>query len=91
LYIITNARFYIDQLFLVASQQTPGRLRRGFCEAEQRFLLLFPEKEEYQLIPWGQAPKPPGSASPRFGLPTFCEAEHRFSHVFLGKEEYFAL
>jgi hypothetical protein len=38
------------------------------CEAEQRFLLLFPEKEEYYLTPgllnrpmvhWGLAPKPP--------------------------------
>jgi hypothetical protein len=36
-----------------------------FRGAEQRFLLLFLEKEEYcgLYIAWGQAPKPPGLAS----------------------------
>jgi hypothetical protein len=45
------------------------------------------------LFSWGQAPKPPGSASPRDGsemvsAKTFCEAEQRFLLLFLEKEEY---
>jgi hypothetical protein len=59
-----------------------GRLRRGlgspvFCEAEQRFLLLFLEKEGYHQLIFlvnsfvelfsGGTPRPPGSASPRVG------------------------
>jgi hypothetical protein len=41
------------------------------------------------LVNWGHAPKPPGSASPSFGLPTvFREAEQRFLLLFLEKEEY---
>jgi hypothetical protein len=48
---------------------------------------------------WGQAPKPPGSASPSFGLPVFCggkrilltisrfkSGEMRFLRPFLDKE-----
>jgi hypothetical protein len=42
-----------------------------------------------QLISWGQAPKPPGSASPSFGHETlFREAEQRFLLLFLEKEDY---
>jgi hypothetical protein len=42
-----------------------------------------------RLFSWGQAPKPPGSASPKVGLPViFCEAELRFLLLFLEKEEY---
>jgi hypothetical protein len=67
-------------------------------------LLLFLEKEEYIKIRilfceqneairlvgfWGHAPKPPGSASPKFGYGiAFCEAEQRFLPLFLEKEEY---
>jgi hypothetical protein len=38
---------------------------------------------------WGQAPKPPGSASPSYGYgTTFCEAEQTlFASFFLEKEE----
>jgi hypothetical protein len=42
---------------------------------------------EYYLMKvfWGHAPKPPGSASPRYGHGTvFCEAE-----LALEKEEYY--
>jgi hypothetical protein len=50
----------------------------SFCEAEQRFLLLFPEKEEDNL--W--------SMSPKVGyLDSFCEAEQRFLLLFLEKED----
>jgi hypothetical protein len=54
----------------------------AFREAEQRFLLLFLEKEEYRLIQrqfkidhlsWNLA---------------FCEAEQRFLLLFLKKEGY---
>jgi hypothetical protein len=39
---------------------------------------------------WGQAPKPPGSASPRVGQPiTFREAKLRFSLLFLEKEKFY--
>jgi hypothetical protein len=63
-----------------------------FREAEQRFLLLFLEKKKStkRLIGfWGQAPRPPGSASPSFGLSmAFREAEQHFLLLFLEKEEY---
>jgi hypothetical protein len=41
------------------------------------------------LFYWGQAPKPPGSASPSFGYAyiVFREAEQRFLLLFLEKEE----
>jgi hypothetical protein len=50
----------------------PGRatilINCEFREAEQRFLLLFLKEENpiRSVVFWGHAPKPPGSASPKF-------------------------
>jgi hypothetical protein len=56
-----------------------------FREAEQRFLLLFLEKEEYHSrIRWVA----PGSPCCGLGLEVFREAEQRFLLLFLEKEGY---
>jgi hypothetical protein len=76
-----------------------GGTRVGFAEiwvwgslreAELRFLLLFPEKEE-NIIDLTKTTRDqlvsPGSASPRSGYGVvFCEAELRFLLLFLEKE-----
>jgi hypothetical protein len=56
-----------------------------FCEAEQRFLLLFLEKEEYCETNYlgGKS----RNAEFGYGM-TFCEAEQRFLLLFLEKEGY---
>jgi hypothetical protein len=44
-----------------------------------------------ELVPWGHASKPPGSASPRLGYRiVFCEAEQRFLLLFPEKEENYS-
>jgi hypothetical protein len=52
-----------------------------FEEAAQTLLLLGALFN--RLLSWGQAPKPPGSASPRFGQRMiFCEAEQTLLLLF---------
>jgi hypothetical protein len=43
-----------------------------FCEAELTLLLLFWKRRKPLNVEfcWGHAPRPPGSASPRVGLPS---------------------
>jgi hypothetical protein len=65
-----------------------------FCEAEQRFLLLFPEKEEYNqsklldLFSLRELANPQGRLRRVLGTKLFCEAEQRFLLLFPEKEEY---
>jgi hypothetical protein len=57
-------------------------LRNRFLRSRTTLFASFSGKSrisQLQLFSWGQAPKPPGSASPNSGLEKgFCEAELRF-------------
>jgi hypothetical protein len=73
----------------------------SFCEAELRFLLLFLEKEGFQVMynpfsPFrdflGARPQIPGVRFADFEHSvSFCEAELRFLLLFLEKEELQAI
>jgi hypothetical protein len=59
-----------------------------FCEAELTLLLLFWKRRKWVNVEfcWGHAPRPPGSASPRFVQAiVFCEAELTLFASFSGK------
>jgi hypothetical protein len=63
------------RILLGARPQTPRVgfaeiwVKETFCEAELMLLLLFWKRRKRLNVEfcWGHAPRPPGSASPRFG------------------------
>jgi hypothetical protein len=63
-----------------------------FCEAEQRFLLIFLEKEEYYTLNWfigGKPPNPLGRLRRVMGSQTSSAKQNkRFLLLFLEKEEH---